>query len=148
MTGDRGCIAVAIAVCLAAPGALPRTPREADDHVDRIIALAMTRGGAHSFLQRLTDSIGGRVTGTPESRATAELLVNSLRDAGFEDAHFEEYPIGSRWQRGHAVGRVVSPVSRSLAVGSYGWVPGTNGDVSAPLIDLGAPADRDLLDPC
>jgi carboxypeptidase Q len=138
------CIAVALALYLDSRAALPQTATEADERVDRIVGMAMSRGGAHAFLQRLTDSIGPRVTGSSESRAAADLLLRSLREAGFEDAHFEEYALASRWQRGRAVGRVVSPVARRLAVGSYGWVPGTKGEVTASLVDLGAPPSNDL----
>ena len=38
----------------------------------------------------------------------------------------------------------MSPVTQPLAIGSYGWVPGTKGEVTAPLIDLGAPLSNDL----
>jgi len=144
MKVHRVCIAVAVALYLDSRAALPQAAMEADEGVDRIVGMAMAHGGAHAFLQRLTDSIGGRVTGSTESRAAADLLVSTLRKAGFEDAHFEEYAVESRWQRGRAVGRVVSPVARPLAVGSYGWVPGTKGEVSASLIDLGAPPNNDL----
>jgi carboxypeptidase Q len=140
----RICIGLAVALCLYAPAALPQTPKEADERLDRIVGMATTRGGALAFLQKLTDSIGGRVTGTAESRAAADLLLRALRDGGLEDAHFEEYTIESRWQHARAVGRVVSPVARQVAVGSYGWVPGTSGEVTASLVDLGAPPTIDL----
>jgi hypothetical protein len=136
--------ALAVALSLDARAALPQAAVDADERVDRIVGMAMAHDAAHAFLQRLTDSIGGRVTGSTESRATADLLVSTLRQVGFEDAHFEEYAVESRWQRGPAVGRVVSPVARPLAVGSYGWVPGTKGEVTASLIDLGAPPSNDL----
>ena len=138
------CSALAVTFSLEAPAARPQVFADADERVDRIVGMAMARGAAHAFLQRLTDSIGGRVTGSAESRATADLLVSTLREAGFEDAHFEEYAVESRWRRGPAVGRVVSPVARPLTVGSYGWVPGTKGEVTASLIDLGAPRSSDL----
>jgi Zn-dependent M28 family amino/carboxypeptidase len=115
-----------------------------DAHIEHIIGKAMGRGGAYAFLQHLTDTIGGRVSGTPESRATADLLLTALREAGFENAHFEEYALASPWQRGPSAGRVVSPVTRPLAVGSYGWAPGTDGEVSVPLVDLGTPAGSDI----
>jgi hypothetical protein len=38
------------------------------------------------------------------------------------------------------IDRIVGP----LAVGSYGWVPGTRGEVTASLVDLGAPPSNDL----
>lgn len=138
------CIVVAVALSLDPRPALPQAAPAADERVERIVGAAMAGGGAHGFLQRLTDSIGGRVTGSTESRATADLLLATLRQAGFEDAHFEEYPLQSRWRQGRAAGRVVHPVNRPLAVGSYGWVPGTKGEVTASLIDLGAPASNDL----
>jgi carboxypeptidase Q len=144
MNVHRICIGLAVALCLHARAALPQPAKEADERVDRIVGMATTRGGALAFLQKLTDSIGGRVTGSPESRAAADLLLSTLRDAGFEDAHFEEYAIESRWQHERAVGRVVDPVARQLAVGSYGWVPGTKGEVTASLVDLGAPPNTDL----
>ncbi len=140
----RVCIGAAVVLCLASGAAWPRAAQEADERVDRIVGMAMAHGGAQAYLQRLTDSIGGRVTGSAECRAAADLLVSSLREAGFEDAHFEEYALESRWQRGRAVGRVVSPVARPLAIGSYGWVPGTTGEVTAALVDLGAPPTNDL----
>ena len=93
----------------------------------------MAGGRAHAFLQRLTDSIGGRVTGSAECRAAADLLINALRQAGFDDAHVEEYALESRWQRGRATGRVAAPVQRAITVGSYGWVPGTKGEGTVPL---------------
>ena len=144
MKVHRVCIAVVVALYLDSRAALPQVAVGADERIGPIVGMAMAEGGAHAFLQRLTDSIGGRVTGSTESRATADLLVSTLREAGFEDAHLEEYAVESRWQRGRAVGRVVSPVARPLAVGSYGWVPGTKGEVTASLIDLGAPPTNDL----
>lgn len=138
------CMAMTVALGLVPHAALPQAVTETDERIGRIVGTAMAGGGAYVFLQRLTDSIGGRVTGSPESRAAADLLLGTLREAGFADARFEEYAIESRWSRGRAVGRVVSPVDRPLAVGSYGWVPGTKGEVTAPLIDLGAPPGNDL----
>jgi hypothetical protein len=110
-------IAVAAALAVDSRAASPQAATGADERVDRMVGMALTQGGAHAFLHTLTDTIGGRVTGSAESRATAELLVRTLREAGFEDAHFEEYPFESRWQRGRAAGRIVAPVDpRMLAL--------------------------------
>ena len=144
MNVHRICIGLTVALCLSARAALPQASKEVDERIDRIVGMATTRGGALAFLQKLIDSIGGRVTGSNESKAAADLLLSTLRDAGFEDPHFEEYAIESRWQHERAVGRVVSPVARQLAVGSYGWTPGTKGEVTASLVDLGAPPNTDL----
>jgi carboxypeptidase Q len=144
MSIHRVFAALAVALCIDARPALRQPAAHADERVDRIVGMAMARGGALAFLQRLTDSIGGRVTGTPASKATAGLLLSTLHEAGFDNASVEEYAIESRWQHGRALGRVVSPVARPLAIGSYGWVPGTQAEVTAPLIDLGAPSNNAL----
>lgn len=113
---------------------------EPDPIPARIAGAALTRGGALAFLEKLTTTVGGRVTGSAESRAASELILAALKDAGFTNAHFEEYPLESRWTRGPAAGRIVSPIERKLAIGSYGWVPGTAGAVDAPLVDAGSPS--------
>lgn len=108
----------------------------------RIVGYAMTRGGAPAFLEIVTDTIGGRITGSLQSRATAELILKTLKEAGFENAHFEEYKLISTWQHGTATGEVISPVRRALMIGSYGWVPGTPGAIEVPLVDFGAPSEN------
>lgn len=106
-----------------------------DAVAERIVGAALLRGGAQGFLESLADGIGGRVTGSAESKAAAELILSTLQQAGFTDAHFEEYSFESGWTRGPLDVRVVSPVKHRLFAGSYAWVPGTNGPVEAPLVE-------------
>jgi carboxypeptidase Q len=115
-----------------------------DAVTERIVGAAMTRGGAMAFLETLTDTIGGRVTGSPESRAAAELILKTLKQAGFENAHFEEYAYAAAWRRGPSTGRVVSPVKQPILVGSYGWSPGTEGRVELPLATIAVGGDGKL----
>ena len=120
-----------------------------NDIAERIVGAAMTRGGAISFLEALTDTVGGRVTGSPESQAAAELILKALRDAGFDNAHFEEFSMSPTWRRGPASAWVVnqvkqSPVKQSLFIGSYGWSPGTQGRVEVPLVTVTATVDGKL----
>lgn len=131
-----------IALLVAPSGAFAQ-----DDTIARIAGAAMTRGGAIAFLETLTDTVGGRVTGSSENRTASELILKALKDASYENARFEEYPLESRWSRGPANGRVVSPVERPIVVGSYAWVPGTAGEVQAPLVDIGSPSSNDLPTP-
>jgi carboxypeptidase Q len=122
----------------------PPTPHEeakAEEEIARIVGYSMTSGGASAFLETLTDTVGGRITGSPESRATAELILRALKEAGFENAHFEEYELGSVWRHGRATAEVISPVQRSLYIGSYGWVPGTPGPIGVQVADFGAPGE-------
>jgi carboxypeptidase Q len=114
----------------------PKT--EDQDELARIVGYSMMSGGASQFLEMLSDNIGGRITGSPESKATADLILHTLKDAGFDNAHFEEYTINPGWQHGPATGAVISPVRRDLYVASYAWAPGTPGPVEAPVADIGA----------
>jgi carboxypeptidase Q len=125
-------VLIALAVALAAAAT-----RAQDDIPARIAGEALTKGGASAFLERLTDEVGGRVTGSKELRAASELILATLKEAGYENARFEEYSLESRWTRGLATGRIVAPIDRAIHVGSYGWVPGTPGEITAPVVDLG-----------
>ena len=118
-----------------------------DDVTARIAGTAATSGGASAFLEKLTDSVGGRVTGSPQARAASELILAALKDAGYANARFEEYELPSRWQRGPASGKIVAPIERAIVVGSYGWVPGTAGEVFGPVVDLGSPSAADAAFP-
>jgi carboxypeptidase Q len=131
--------------CIAAaqtsqPDAPPRTAQS--DDIARIVGYSLTRGGALSFLETLSDTIGGRITGSPESRAAAELILKTLKEAGYDNAHFEEYQLTSVWHHGLTTGEVITPVKQSLIVGSYGWVPGTPGPIEASVADFGPVRDE------
>jgi hypothetical protein len=121
--------------------------RAQDDVASRLAGAAMTDGRAVAYLAKLTDTVGARVTGSPQLRAASELILAALKEAGYADAHFEEYDLPSRWQRGPATARILAPIERAIVVGSYGWVPGTAGEVSGPVVDLGAPASADVAFP-
>src|SRR5215471_17535848 len=127
--------------------ALTNDKTKAEEEIARIVGYSMTRAGASAFLETLTDTIGGRITGSLESQATAELILKALKKAGLENAHFEEYELGSVWRYGRATAELVSPVHRSLYIGSYGWVPGTPGPIEVPVADFGAPGEGRTLTP-
>ena len=78
----------------------------ADDVDARIAGAAMTQGGAAAFLETLTDTVGGRVTGSPESRKGSQLILDALKRAGYENARFE----GRRSRHG---GRAAPPPGAS-----------------------------------
>ncbi len=123
----------------AVSASAPKT--EKPDDLRRIIGYSMMSGGASRFLETLSDYIGGRITGSPESKAAAELVLHTLKDAGFDNAHFEDYTINPGWQHGPASGAVISPVKRDLYIASYGWAPGTSGPIEVPVADIGGSGD-------
>ena len=110
----------------------PRSPYEG------IAGAALLRGGAYSFLETLTDTIGPRLTGSEQSQAAADLLLRTLTAAGLDDVHVETYPLRSRWRRGTASARVVGPVAQPLVIQSFGWAPSTRGTIEGDLADAGS----------
>jgi len=134
----RAFLALIPCFVLAGSAKAQPVPRSAaDDEIARIVGYSFTRGGGIDFLETLTDSIGGRITGSPGSRQAAELILRTLKTAGFDDAHFEEYDLDSSWEHHSITGEVISPVSRPILIGTYGWVPGTPGPIEVPLMDFG-----------
>ena len=124
---------VFVILLLQASGIAQPARAERGATTERIVGAAIARGGAMAFLETLTDSVGGRVTGTPASKAASELILNTLKQAGFDDAHFEEYSLAAGWQHGHVSAHVVTPVTQPILIGSYGWSPGTKGPTQLPL---------------
>jgi hypothetical protein len=118
----------------------------ADDEISRIVGHSFTDNGAMEFLETLTDSIGGRITGSDGSREAAELILRTMRQAGFENAHMEDYKLNSVWQHGATTGEVISPVRRTLVIGTYGWTPGTPGPIEVPVSDYGSAAGEHVKD--
>lgn len=116
------------------------TASASDETIARIVGHSFTSNGAMEFLETLTDSIGGRITGSQGSREAAELILKTLEDAGFENAHTEKYKLNSLWHHGATTGEVIAPVGRSLVIGSYGWTPGTPGPIEVAVSDYGSAA--------
>src|SRR5262249_46832537 len=97
---------IAAAASAQAPPAT-KSPSPSDEEISRIVGQSITSNGAMEFLETLTDTIGGRITGSPGSREAAELILKTLRQAGYENAHTEEYKLTSTWQHGPTTGEIV-----------------------------------------
>ena len=137
-------VAYAFAAFAPAARAQGQSTTQTDDEIARIIGYSYLRGGGINFLEKLTDTIGGRITGTLGSRQAAELILKALKDAGFDSAHFEEYDLDSSWQHHSISGEVISPVQRPILIGTYGWVPGTPGPIEVPVLDFGPIGNGDV----
>ena len=121
----------------AGPPQLP-PPTQVDDDIARIVGYSFTRDGGAAFLEKLSDTIPSRITGSPGSREAANFILQTLKDAGFDSAHLEEYDLASSWQHHSISGEVITPVRRQLLIGTYGWVPGTLGTIEVPVVDFGS----------
>ncbi len=120
--------------------AAPEFPTD-DPVIRRLYALGMDSSRAAVYLQTLTDSIGPRLTGTPNLQRGHDWLVRTYAGLGVA-ARNERVGTWRGWRRGAAHVDLVSPRVRTLEGTLLSWSPGTRGrDLSAPVVLLPAVAD-------
>ena len=139
-------MAIFLSAAVAGQGGSGAAAASGEDEISRIVGHSLTSNGAMEFLETLTDTIGGRITGSSGSKEAAELILKNLKEAGFEDVHFEEYKLTSTWEHGAATGEVIHPVRRALVIGTYGWVPGTPGPIEVEVSDYGSAAGEHVTE--
>lgn len=80
----------------------------------------------------LMDSIGERLTGSPNMKRANEWARDQLTAAGLSNAHLESWgPFGRGWANQYVNARMTTPDIVPLIVYSKAWTPGTNGVVTA-----------------
>jgi carboxypeptidase Q len=101
----------------------------------------MEQSQAMKLIQILTDSIGPRLTGTPNSVAGQEWL-KSLYTAWGISARSEQYGTWIGWRRGPSHLELIAPRVRSLEGTILAWSPGTKGKpVQGATVILADPGD-------
>jgi len=95
-------------------------------------------------LRRLTDEVGGRVTGTPQMAKAVEWGVAGFRAAGV-DVHTEKYMLPVTWSEGDTRLDLVGPVQFPVHVASTGWSPATPaGGIENAIVDIGAGSEQEF----
>lgn len=106
-----------------------------DPVLRRIWTLGMDSSRTYDLAQTLMDSIGPRLTGTPQQKAGNDWLVKTYQSWGI-DARNERYGTWRGWRRGVTHVDLVSPRVRTLEGTMLAWSPGTKGAVQAPAVVL------------
>lgn len=89
-------------------------------------------------LRYLTDTIGGRVTGTPAADRAADWAVQAFRNADVDEVHTEKFTIPVGWTEGHTHLEVLTPVSFPVRLVSIGWSPAiAEGGITTDVVDAG-----------
>jgi hypothetical protein len=79
----------------------------------------------------LMDSIGERLTGSPNMKRANEWTRDQLAAMGLSNAHLEPWgPFGRGWANQYVNVRMTSPDVAPLLVYAKAWTPGTNGVVT------------------
>jgi carboxypeptidase Q len=88
-------------------------------------------------LRRLTDEVGGRVTGSPQMKKAVEWGVAAFRAAGV-DVHTEKYMLPVQWAEGDTRLEVLGPAAFPVHLVSEGWSPPTpGGGIEASVVYIG-----------
>jgi carboxypeptidase Q len=124
--------ALLLTAALAAVSLAPAyaAPSDADDQATRA-ALAKIAGAglvqSHTFdyLTQLSDEVGARVTGSPQSQHAVEWSLAKMRAIGLENVHAEKFQLWRGWTRGSASAELVEPLHRRLNVDAMGWTGST-----------------------
>jgi hypothetical protein len=87
------------------------------------------------FATGLMDSIGERLTGSPNMKRANEWTRDQLTAIGLSNAHLEPWgPFGRGWANQYVNARMTSPDIAPLLVYAKAWTPGTNGVVQGKCI--------------
>jgi len=162
----QGLLAITVAACV--PAAAQLTPAEPDplarirdaaksnvqacsttgenlceQVAPKIIEGALGESPLGENLRRLTDEIGGRVTGSPELTRAVAWGVAAFRDAGV-DVHTEKYTLPATWSEGATHLEVLTPSPFPVRLVSVAWTVGTSGkglEANVVLAGVGSESD-------
>jgi carboxypeptidase Q len=108
------------------------------DLVPGMIQSALGPSPLEENLRYLTDSIGGRMTGSPAADRAAGWAVEALRHAGVDEVHTEKFTIPVAWSEGKSRIDILAPEPFPVRLVSIGWSPATQeGGLTADVIDVG-----------
>ncbi len=110
----------------------------------KILPQVMGPSPLEENLRRLTDEVGGRVTGSPEMAKAVEWAVAAFRAEGV-NVHTEKYTLPRTWSEGETRLELLGPVKFPVRLVAVGWSPATPaGGIEANLVDIGYGNEQDF----
>jgi carboxypeptidase Q len=110
--------------------------------LSRIAGEGFMNSQAFEYLTDLSDNIGGRVTGSPESQKSIDWGLAKMNAIGLVKVRAEKWTMWKGWTRGTANAELLAPIHRKLGVDAMGWTGSTAPDgadaevVTANLFEL------------
>jgi carboxypeptidase Q len=111
---------------------------------NRVIGAGLKPSSLESNLQRLTDQIGGRISGTPALQKAAAWGVAAFKAAGADSVHTERFTIPDSWAEGATEMSVVAPERFKVHAVSVAWTPALPLHRHVRIVDLGEGTDEDF----
>ncbi|MFP5245229.1 MAG: M20/M25/M40 family metallo-hydrolase, partial [Thermoanaerobaculia bacterium] len=96
------------------------------------------------YASGLTDTIGPRLTGSPNMRRANEWTRDELTKMGLANAHLEEFKFGRGWVADSVSVRMLTPDAQQLYALPMAWSPATNGTVRAKVVKVKLETKEDL----
>jgi len=128
--GSAGCSATEASTCAQAAA--------------KIIPIVMGESPLEENLRRLTDEIGGRVSGSAEMAKAVDWAVAAFRASGIE-VHTEKYLLPTSWSEGNTHLELLGPVQFPVSLVSGGLSPATPpGGLEGTLIDVGGGTEAEF----
>ncbi|SMF72838.1 M20/M25/M40 family metallo-hydrolase [Allosphingosinicella indica] len=126
-------LAAAIAaIALAAPAIAQKAP---DTPVqNRIIDQALNHSEVMQTAAHLTDSIGGRMTNSPQMREAERWTQQRFRDWGLSNVRADPFEFGRGWSIVSSSAVMTAPRRINLRAIPVAWTPPTDGTVSAQIV--------------
>ncbi|MEO8195426.1 MAG: M20/M25/M40 family metallo-hydrolase [Thermoanaerobaculia bacterium] len=137
-------IAACAAASTVATSALGAATAADLDALGRIRDEGFHRSQVMAIVEHLTDSIGPRLTGSPQMKAADDWTQTKFREWGLANAHLEPWEFGDGWSFTRAEVRLTSPVPAVLAALPKAWTPGTTGVATGRAIFLEIEKVEDL----
>ena len=129
---------------------LPLPAQEKQEKVDLETMARIRYEGFHNskvmdFAQGLMDSIGERLTGSPNMKRANDWTRDQFTAMGLSNAHLEAWgPFGRGWANQYVNVRMTSPDIAPMLVYAKAWTPGTNGVVTGKCIRVNIEKKEDF----
>ena len=137
------CLVVAT---LSVPCAWPQAQEKVDlETISRIRYEGFRNSKVMDFASGLMDSIGERLTGSPNVKKANEWTRDQFTAMGLANAHLEAWgPFGRGWANQYVNVRMTSPDIAPMLVYAKAWTPGTNGVVTGKCIRVNITDKKDF----
>ncbi len=130
----------AFLMCAAAAGAAPAPVSNST----AVIGHALTSPQLADDLRRLTDEVGGRVSGTPAMARAVDWAMGAFQGAGVS-AHTESYTMPLTWSEGATRLEMLDGAQFPVALVAEGWsTPTPPGGIEAELLHVGNGTEADF----
>lgn len=125
----------------AAPPAKTQESRALDPTLQKIADYVNSNSQVQPILEELCNKIGPRLTGSTQCNKACEWAKAKFESFGLKATiePWGEFPVG--FDRGVLSGKLVSPISKNLEVGTSAWTVGTEGPTKGGCASMPASAD-------